>query len=61
MSELFAMGVDGPYVWSAYGITLAVVIWNVWSARARLKRNLRAAESVSATDEPTRRAKVSQL
>lgn len=61
MSEFFSMDGDGPYVWAAYGITLAVLIWNTWSARARLKRNLRDALSDSAPDEPPRRPKVTQL
>lgn len=28
-SEFFAMGVHGPYVWSAYAISLAVLALNV--------------------------------
>jgi heme exporter protein CcmD len=52
---------DGAYVWSAYGITLAVLIWNVWSARARLRRNLADAARVSESAEPARRPKVSEI
>jgi heme exporter protein CcmD len=61
MSEFFAMGGDGPYVWSAFGITLAVLIWNIWSARSRLTRKLREAAADPGHEEPSRRAKVSQL
>ena len=61
MSEFFAMDGDGAYVWSAYGITLAVLIWNIWSARARLQRNLREAASELVQEESPRRPKVSQL
>jgi heme exporter protein CcmD len=61
MSEFFAMDGDGPYVWAAYGITLVVLIWNIWAARYRLKRNLRAAALDAETAEPARRPKVSQL
>ena len=32
MSEFLAMGGHGPYVWSAYGVTLAVMVYNVWAA-----------------------------
>lgn len=61
MSEFLAMGGNGPYVWSAYGITLVILIWNIWSARARLKRRLEAAIRDSGPSEPARRPKVSQL
>ncbi len=26
----------GPYVWSCFGLTLAVLIYNVWAARQQL-------------------------
>lgn len=61
MNEFFAMDGHGPYVWSAYGITLAVLIWNIWSARSRLKKKLREAASDSGREEPSRRPRVSQL
>jgi heme exporter protein D len=61
MSDFFAMDGDGPYVWAAYGITLVVLIWNIWAARLRLKRNLREAARNVDTAEPARRPKVSQL
>jgi heme exporter protein CcmD len=61
MSEFLAMGGNGPYVWAAWGITLAVVIWNIWSARARLKRSrLSIGREPVATDAP-RRPRVTQL
>ena len=61
MSEFWAMDGYGSYVWSAYGITLAVLIWNVWSARPQLKRNLREAALHRDEAEPVRRPKVRQL
>lgn len=61
MSEFFSMGGNGAYVWSAYGITLGVLIWNVWAARSRLKRNLRLAAREAGPEEPARRPKVTQL
>jgi heme exporter protein D len=61
MSDFFTMDGNGPYVWAAYGITLVVLVWNVWSARARLKRNLRDLAVDREPAEPARRPKVSQL
>jgi heme exporter protein D len=61
MSEFLAMGGHGPYVWAAYGITLAVLVWNLWSAGALLRRNLRRAARDSAVEEPARRPKVSRM
>lgn len=61
MTEFLAMNGHGPYVWAAYGITLAVLIWNVWAARSSLKRNLRKAASEAESAEPARRPKVSEL
>jgi heme exporter protein CcmD len=42
------MGGDGAYVWSAYGITLAVLILNVWLARVRRKAALLRARELAA-------------
>jgi heme exporter protein D len=61
MSEFLAMGGHGPYVWAAYGITLAVVAWNLWSASALLRRALRRAARETAVEEPARRPKVSRM
>ena len=61
MKEFLAMGGHGPYVWTAYGITLAILIWNVWSAGALLRRNLSRAARETAAVEPARRPKVSQM
>ena len=61
MSEFLAMDGYGAYVWSAYGITLVVLVWNVWAARAKLKRNLAAAAKDAHLPEPARKPKVSQL
>lgn len=39
LPELFAMDGHGPYVWSAYAITFAVLVLNLvqpWLARRRL-------------------------
>ena len=61
MNEFFAMEGNGAYVWSAYGITLIVLIWNAWSARAKLRRNLAEARLAAGGDEPARQPKVSRI
>lgn len=61
MTEFFAMDGDGPYVWTAYGITLAVLIWNIWSAKARLRRELREAAADHVGEESPRRPTVRHI
>jgi heme exporter protein CcmD len=60
MSELLYLDNNGAYVWVAYAITLAVIVWNAISARASLKRNLRQAAQEGRKDAP-RRPTVRQL
>lgn len=40
MIDFFGMGGYAAYVWSAYGITLAVLLANVWAAKRLLAKNL---------------------
>ena len=40
MSEFLDMGGYAPYVWTAYGITLVVIVLNAWSATRRHARSL---------------------
>lgn len=61
MSEFFVMDGYAPYVWSAYGITLAVLIWNVWSAGRLRKQNLERARSTTSAEETGRKATVRQI
>jgi heme exporter protein CcmD len=49
------MGGDAAYVWSAYGITLAVLLLNAWWARWRLGRALERARGSAAAGEQIRR------
>jgi len=35
MSEFLAMGGYASFVWTAYGITLVVMVLNAWAARRR--------------------------
>jgi heme exporter protein CcmD len=56
------MGGDGAYVWSAYGITLAVLIVNVWLARAKRRSALlRARDFAAQTQVPRRQPKVHRV
>lgn len=62
MSELFYMGGHGAYVWSAYGITLAVLIINVWLARAKRRSALgRAQELATQVEVPRKQPTVRRL
>ena len=61
MSEFLSMGGKGAYVWAAYGITIAVLVWNLWSARSLVRRRLKQAAMDSRIEEPARRPKVSEL
>ena len=38
MREFFAMGGYAAYVWPAYAVTFAVVVYNILSARRALAR-----------------------
>jgi heme exporter protein D len=38
MAEFLAMGGYAQFVWSAFGITAVVIVFNIVSARRRLKR-----------------------
>jgi heme exporter protein D len=53
--EFIEMGGHGAYVWSAYGITLAVLIINVWLVRAKLRSALRRARELATQAEAPRK------
>lgn len=38
------MGGYGPYVWSCFGLTFAVLIYNVWAARREWAEQLTSAK-----------------
>ena len=62
MSEFFLMDGHGAYVWSAYGITLAVLILNVWLARVKHRSALqRARELAKQADVPRKQPTVRRL
>jgi heme exporter protein D len=37
LTEFFAMGGYGAYIWSCYGLTAAVLIFMAWRARSELQ------------------------
>ena len=55
MTEFFLMNGHGAYVWSAYGITLAVLILNVWLARAKHRSAVQRAREIAAQAEVPRK------
>lgn len=61
MTEFFQMGGYAPYVWSAYGITLLVIVANAWWARKKLADALRRARDTGVPDRPRRQPKVTEL
>jgi heme exporter protein D len=55
VSEFFLMNGHGAYVWSAYGLTLAVLIINVWLARAKHRAALQRARELAAQAQAPRK------
>ena len=43
LSDFLHMGGYGAYLWPAFGVTLFVLVYNVWSARRSLAEARRAA------------------
>jgi heme exporter protein CcmD len=43
LREFIAMGSYGGYIWSCYGVTVAMLIFSAWSARRRLGEEIGAA------------------
>jgi heme exporter protein CcmD len=43
LREFLAMGTYGGYIWSCYGVTLAMLIFSAWSARRSLREQISAA------------------
>jgi heme exporter protein D len=61
MSDILSMGGHGAYVWPAYGITLVVIVFNVWAARRKLANALAEARRSSGKEQPRSQPKVRQL
>ena len=58
MSEFLDMGGYAPYVWTAYGITLAVIVLNAWLARRRFAQALNRARQMGRLDPRERKPTV---
>lgn len=50
MTTFFAMGGYAKWVWGAFGFTLLILVFNVMSARARLRRISRELQVRNAVD-----------
>lgn len=61
MIEFLTMKGYGFYVWSAYGITLAVLLVNVWAAKRLLAKNLGRLREAKDRKETSRQPTVRQL
>jgi heme exporter protein D len=61
MKEFFSMGGYAAYVWTAYGITAAVIGLNVWLAQRRYRQALLAIMSSEPETEPVRRPTVRKM
>ena len=59
--EFLAMGGYAAYVWTAYGITLLVLVLNVAAARRRLRGALRRARELAGRETTRKQATVRQL
>ena len=44
LQKTLEMGGYGAYVWTAYGLTTIVLLWNFWSARRSEAEALRNAQ-----------------
>ena len=61
MKEFLAMGGYAAYVWTAYGMTAAVIALNVWSAQRRLRRVRAELEDTALDSEPARQPTVRKI
>lgn len=48
LQEFFRMGGYAGYVWTAYGLTAVVLVWNWWAARRSEAEQVLSAERRSA-------------
>jgi heme exporter protein CcmD len=61
MKEFLAMGGYAAYVWSAYGITVAVIALNAWLAQRRYRQALGAIKPGRGGVEPVRQPTVRKV
>jgi heme exporter protein D len=58
MSEFLSMGGYAGYVWTAYGITLVVIVLNICSARRRHAQGLEIVRQMVGSESNERRPTV---
>ena len=58
MRDFLLMGGHAPYVWSAYGISLLVLLLNIWAARRARVKSLERAARTADEDRPRPRPTV---
>jgi heme exporter protein D len=61
MTDFLLMGGYAPYVWSAYGITLIVLVVNIWAAYRRHAEMLARAGREDSVAAPGRQPTVRQI
>lgn len=61
MKEFLAMGGYAAYVWTAYGITAAVIGLNIWLAERRFRQAREALRQPRTSPEPVRRPTVRKM
>ena len=61
MREFLSMGGYAPYVWSAYGVTLVVLVYNVWAAYRHHANTLARLQASGAEPEARREPTVRRL
>ncbi len=61
MIDFLSMGGYATYVWSAYGITLVVLVLSAWAARKSRLDALARARQTMQQPQPRRQATVRQM
>ena len=61
MNEILGMGGHGPYVWSAYGVTLVVMVYNAWAAYRHQANALARLQPAEAEQETRAKPTVRQI
>ena len=61
MTDFLAMGGHGGYVWSAYAITLIVLVVSGWAASRRHRQALHVASQAGTRPAPARQPTVTEL
>jgi heme exporter protein D len=61
VKEFLAMGGYAAYVWTAYGLTAAVIGLNAWLAQRRYRQALQQIGRSGSTSRPHRRPTVRKL